>query len=317
MKVFGLGPSQNFALDLATALGLPLAAHEERVFEDSEFKLRPLESVRRETVVVCLSLQGDAQLSASDKLVRLLFFAGALKDAGARSVLAVVPYLAYARKDRRTQPRDPISSRYVAQLFEAMAIDAVVTADVHNISAFENAFRCGKELVSAEPIFVEHFASMLGAGEPIVVLSPDTGGSKRAQSFAEALARRLGRPVEQAFMAKYRSGGHVSGDLFAGEVTGANVIVLDDLISGGTTMARAARACRERGAQCVYAAATHGVFGQGAAGHLVGPDIECIAVTDSVSQVRERCPAIAAKLVVLPLAASFASALGRLTGLAV
>jgi phosphoribosylpyrophosphate synthetase len=97
----------------------------------------------------------------NDKLCRLLFFIGALKDAGAERVTAVVPYLCYARKDLRTQLRDPVRSKYVARLFEACGADAVITLDVHNLAAFENAFRCPATNLEALPLFVEHFARSL------------------------------------------------------------------------------------------------------------------------------------------------------------
>ena len=142
MKLFGLDAQPTAAERVAEILGGELAAHEERVFEDSEFKIRPLESVRGEHAGIYFSLHADDDLSSSDKLCRLLIFAGALKDAGAARITAIVPYLAYSRKDRRTKPRDPISTRYIAQMFEAVGVVAVITADVHNVAAFENAPTC-------------------------------------------------------------------------------------------------------------------------------------------------------------------------------
>ena len=141
MKLFGLNQTRRFAESLAAALGVPLAAHEEREFEDAEFKIRPLEDVSGARVAVCQSLAADSVFSPNDKLMRLLVFCGALKDAAAAHVTAVVPYLAYSRKDRRTQPSDPITTRYVAQLFEAVGVDAVTTVDTHSVATFENAFR--------------------------------------------------------------------------------------------------------------------------------------------------------------------------------
>src|SRR5690606_19275225 len=109
--------------------------HEEREFEDGEHKARPLVNVRDRDVYVLQSLGGDATASVNDKLVRLLFFLGALRDASAAPVTAVVPYLAYARKDVRTQPRDPVLTRYTAALFEAVGIDRIVALEVHNPAA--------------------------------------------------------------------------------------------------------------------------------------------------------------------------------------
>jgi ribose-phosphate pyrophosphokinase len=102
---------------------------------------------------VTQSLHGGPALSANDKLCRLLFFIGALKDAGAASVTAVVPYLCYARKDRRTKPNDPVTTRYVAGLFESVGTDAIMTLEVHNPAAFENAFRCRAITLTGTPSF--------------------------------------------------------------------------------------------------------------------------------------------------------------------
>ena len=115
MKLFGLSQTSGFSERLSRHLGMPLAAHEERDFEDGEFKIRPLEKVRGERVVVCQSLAADRRMGSADKLMRLLVFCGAVKDAGADHVTAVVPYLAYWRKDRRTQWYDPVTTSYVAR----------------------------------------------------------------------------------------------------------------------------------------------------------------------------------------------------------
>ena len=155
----------------------------------------------------------------NDKLCRLLFFLGALRDASAESVTAVVPYLCYARKDKMSKPRDPVTTRYVAGLFEAMGVDRVVTLDVHNLAAFQNAFRIRTDHLEAKRLFVEHFIP-LARQEEIVVVSPDVGGVKRAEDFRQALGRALDRPIHGTFMEKYRSEGVVSGEAVIGDVSG-------------------------------------------------------------------------------------------------
>ena len=138
-------------------------------------------------------LHSGPSQSAADKLCRLLFFIGALKDAGAARVTAVTPYLCYARKDRRTKARDPVTTRYLAKLFESVGTDMIVTLDVHNPSAFENAFRCRTITATAAPLFVD-YAKLL-ADRPLAVISPDTGGAKRAELFREALEEARGEPI--------------------------------------------------------------------------------------------------------------------------
>jgi ribose-phosphate pyrophosphokinase len=303
MKLFGLDASRAGAERLAELLGIALAVHEEREFEDGEFKIRPLESVRDEQVFVYHSLASGAGLSANTKLVRLLFFVGALKDAGAASVSVIAPYLAYARKDRRTKSRDPISIRYLAQIFEAMHVDEMITMDVHNPAAFENAFRCRTRNIEGAPVFVEHFAPVTDTAERLVVVSPDSGGVKRARRFADLMAERVTCPVDLAFLEKYRSEGEVTGGLFAGEVRDSVVVIFDDLISSGTTMRRAAVRCLERGAQSVHVAATHGVFSSGAAEALNDDAISSVVVTDSVPDANSRGAEFGDKLVILESAA--------------
>lgn len=312
MKIFALKATEELGAAVASCAGVTLAGHEEREFEDGEFKVRALESVRASHVIVCQSLHGDAGQSTNDKLCRLAFFVGALKDAGAREVTALAPYLAYARKDRRTKPRDPVTLRYVASMLEAVGLDAVLTMDVHNPAAFDNAFRCRKEHLEAAGLVAAHFAGRLPAEKPLVVLSPDFGGGKRAAGFSEALAASTGRPVQLAFMGKQRSEGAVSGSAFAGDVEGAAVVVFDDLVSSGTTLLRAARACRERGAAEVHAAVTHAVLAPNAARALAGGELDSIVVTDTIGNLESRCPELADRLVVVSAAGLFAEAVRRI-----
>jgi len=312
MKLFSLNASRFIGAPLAAELGVTLAAHEERDFEDSEFKVRALETVAGERVAVCQSLFADEQQSANDKLFRLLVFVGALKDAGAAEVAAVVPYLAYSRKDRRTKPADPVTSRYVAAFFEAAGTDAIVSLDVHDLAAFDNAFRCRKVHVEAAELFVDHFSARIPAGQRIVALSPDAGGMKRAMRFGEALTARVGAPVGFALVEEHRSEGRVGGQVFGGDVQDAFVIIVDDMISTGATVLRAARGAVERGALTVHAAATHAVLAGGAAEALASAEIASVVVTDSVGSLQERFPALGEKLTVLGSAPLLAAALEAL-----
>ncbi|MGD8575365.1 MAG: ribose-phosphate diphosphokinase [Gammaproteobacteria bacterium] len=312
LKLFALGESRTFGERIARELGLSLAAHEEREFEDGEHKARPLESVRGADVFVIHSLHGESAHSVDDKLCRLLFFIGALRDAGAFRLTALVPYLCYARKERRTRARDPVTTRYLAALFEAVGVDCVVALDVHDLAAFQNAFRCRSEHLVARPLFIEHFAGPLRDAD-VVVVSPDPGGFKRADAFRRSLAVALGRPdVPLGFMEKRRSGGEVSGTSLFAEVAGRTVIIVDDLVSTGGTLQRAARAAREAGARAVHAAATHGLFTGGAEALFSESALASIVTTDSV-EVRDVPPADApVPLVRLSTARLFAEAVRRL-----
>jgi len=309
--LFALHGSAKLGAAVAAALARPLAAHEEREFEDGEHKTRPLEAVRGADVFVLQNLNGETEQSANDKLVRLLFFIGALKDSGAARVTAVTPYLCYSRKDRRTKPQDPVNSRYVASLFEAVGADCVVTVDVHNPAAFENAFRRPTVALTAAPLFVDYVLKNLGDG-PLCVVSPDPGGTKRADIFHEALEGALRRAVGKAFAEKRRSGGVVSGELFVGEVAGATALIIDDLISTGGTLLRAARAARAAGAKRAVALVTHGLFMPGADAALKDAALDRIVVTDSVPAFRLSDAAAKAKLDTLAVAPLLAEAIRRL-----
>lgn len=284
VRIFGLAGSAEMAAGIAASLGLELAPHEERDFEDGEHKARPLVSVRGFDTYVVHSLFGDEAQSANDKFCRLLFFCGACRDAGARSVTAVVPYLCYARKDRKTKARDPVMTRYIAQIIESVGIDRVIALEVHNPVAFQNAFRCSAEHLDCYRLFADRIR--LSRSGDFVVISPDTGGIKRAAAFRRILAARCGQEIGSAFVEKYRSRGEVTGGRLVGEVSGRTALILDDLIATGGTMLRAANAALENGAARVYAIATHGLFAGQANRVFSEPAFEKILIANSIPPFR-------------------------------
>jgi ribose-phosphate pyrophosphokinase len=308
MRLFALSESRPLGESIGAALGIPLSPHEERDFEDGEHKTRPLESVRGCDVFVIQSLYSEPGKSVNDKLCRLLFFIGALKDASARSVTAVLPYLGYARKDRKTKSRDPVTTRYMAQLLEAVGTDRVLTLDVHNLAAFQNAFRCPTDHLEAKELFVDYFAAHISNAE-VVVVSPDVGGVKRAELFREALNQRLSRPAGSAFMEKQRSAGVVSGEALVGDVNGKAAIIIDDMISTGGTISRTAHACRGQGAQSVYAAASHGIFVGKADQVVADPALDSLAVTNTLPPFRLDPELARNRLTVLDVAPLLADAI--------
>lgn len=310
LRFFALSATRRLGERVAAVLGQPLAKHEERVFEDGEYKLRPLEVVSGCDVFVLQSLHAGPDLSADDKLNRLLFFAGTLKDAGAARVTAVAPYLCYARKDRRTKWQDPLTLRYVASLFGAVDTDVVATLDVHNEMAFENAFRCRTVALTAAPLLVVYAKSLEAAR--LCIVSPDPGGVKRAQLYAEALERASGRAVARGFVEKRRSAGKVETGVFVGDAKDATVLIIDDLIASGGTMMRAARAVRDQGARHVVAFATHGLFTSGAEAALADPAIDRVVTTDVVPSFRLPEASVRRKLDVLPAASLLGDAIRRL-----
>ncbi len=284
-RLFALAPGRGFAERVGRALGVAPDPVEERVFDDGEVKIRAPENVRGADAVVVQSLDGGADGAVHDRLMRVLMLTGALKDAGAARVLGVFPYLAYARKDRRTKPQDPLSLRYVAQMLEAVGLDAVMALEVHELAAFENAFRIPSIPLDTRRLFLDRARELVG-GRPLVVVSPDPGGIKRAQLFAEMLAAAGVASRGLAVIEKRRSGGVVSGEMVAGEVADAVPLIVDDLTSSGGTLARAARALVDAGAAPPLVAVAHGVFNAEAAGKLAEAPIERLLVTDSIDPPR-------------------------------
>ena len=309
--VFALSATQDLGLKIATALDEPLARHEEREFEDGEHKARPIDDVNGADVYVVQSLHSGPQQSANDKLCRLLFFIGALKDAGAVRVTALIPYLCYARKDRRTKPNDPVTTRYIGAMFDALCADCVVTLEVHNPAAFENAFRRRTVALTSTLLFVDYIKNTLSDAR-LTVVSPDAGGMKRAELLRENLEVALGRPVGKGLAEKHRSAGVVSGNLFAGDVAGATTLIIDDLISTGGTLLRTARSARSAGAKSVIALVTHGLFMSGSSDVLADQALDQVVITDAVPPFRLDHPAQSKKLVVLPVASLFAETIRRL-----
>jgi len=317
--LFALSESLPLGVQIGRECGLDVAPLEERDFEDGEFKLRPLVSVRDRRVFLVQTLAPGAGVSIAQRLVRLLFLICGMRDAGATHISAIVPYLAYARKDRRTQPRDPVTSRYVAQLLEAAGLDHLIALDAHNPAALDNAFRIPVDHLSALPLFATHFARRLGAGDPgvagsgarsLAVASPDVGGIKRAQLFKEALARETGREIDLIFVEKRRAAGHVSGGAIVGQAADRDVIVVDDLCASGGTLIRAAETLRAAGAAAVHVAFTHAPSAKGVDAVLADERIASAVTTDSAGPIHQGN--VGLKLTTLPVGPLFGAVIGRI-----
>jgi ribose-phosphate pyrophosphokinase len=192
-----------------------------------------------------------------------------------------------------------------------MRIDRLVTLDVHNLAAFQNAFRIPTDHLEAKTLFVKYFVPLIHDGE-VVVVSPDIGGVKRAEAFRDALSAALARPVTNAFVEKYRSAGVVSGEALIGDVADRTVIIIDDLVSSGTTLARAAQACKARHAKTVYAVVTHGVFATNASQVLAEAPLESIVVTNTIPPFRLNSDVVRYKISILDTTSLFSETIRRI-----
>jgi ribose-phosphate pyrophosphokinase len=311
--LFACASDLIFARAVAHHLHISVSPLEENDFEDGEQKVRPMVEVEGRDVYVIAGLHGGPDRSVHDCLCRLLFLIGGLKTNGAARVTVITPYLCYLRKDRQTKDRDPLTGRYVAQLLEAIGTDRVVVIEPHNLAALQNAFRIPTITLNAYARMAQYYAEQIG-DEQVAVISPDIGGAKRAELFREQLEKLLGRPVARGLMDKKRSMGTIRGDLFAGEVKDRHVIIIDDLISSGSTVLRVAKVCQTKGAKAVHVVATHGLFHQGAADNLADPSISTILITNSAWPVVLPQEVIG-KLGVLDVSSLFADRIGELSGL--
>lgn len=311
--LFALHESQPFATRVARHLAMPLGTVGERSYEDGEYKCHPLEPVSGRNVVVFSGLYPEPGLSVHDKLCRLLFFCSAIKDAGARHLQVVSPYLCYTRKERRIQTQDPVITRYLATLMEASRIDGLTTVDVHDPAAFDNAFRIPTQHLENAQLFAEYFIRWY-KGESLVVASPDLGGIKRAERFRQVLEERLGHSIGHACVEKYRRDETLSGGMLVGKVEGCTVILVDDLISTGSTLLRAADACHAGGARDIYAMATHGLFTTSTE-LLESPLFKRVVVSDSIPPPKLEAVLKAGHFDVLDTSVSIASALAAQYGI--
>lgn len=284
--VFGLEDSHGMATQLAACAEAELAAIELRDFAGGEFKVRPLVDPLDRDVYVVAGLYGDSRRSPQDRLLMLLFLVAALRDHGASRITVLAPWLPFARKDRRTQPHDPISLRYAAELLEHAGVHHLITLEPHNEAAFDNAFRIPVTRIPAHRVLLA--AALDAAGEgALVIASPDPGGAGRAQLWREAMERRTGRPVRVAMLDKQRRANAIEESFTVyGDVRETTVLLVNDLIATGTTAARASRALLCAGAAKVIVAAAHGQFLERAADLLEAAGIDALLLTDSLPSAR-------------------------------
>jgi ribose-phosphate pyrophosphokinase len=303
-KLFGLQGTFAYAEKVAAHLSVKLTEHTEKYHDDGEcyvksgpeFDESQRGNVRGHTVFVIQSLFSDAKESVADKLMKLLVFCGSLKDASAHKVIPIVPHLAWARQDRKTESRAPIVTKYVARMMESCGIDHAVFFDVHNLSAEQNAFRVPIDNLEAKNLFADYFASRLiaeGKAKKVKVLSPDSGGLQRCERFRTALVKRLNKmgaavdDVEIVVFDKLRVKGKVTGGRIIGDVADADVIALDDMISTASTMRKACKAVIENKGRVYAICATHGLF-CGKANEILGDLDTKIVIADTIDPWRLR-----------------------------
>ncbi|KHD88433.1 MAG: hypothetical protein OM95_08910 [Bdellovibrio sp. ArHS] len=308
-RIYSFGSGQILALELCKYLGLELEKIKEERFPDGEIKIKPMEAVSSQDVVILHSMAFEPEQTPNDKICELLLFISQLKDEGAGSITAILPYLSYSRSDQKKDFQDPLTLKHLAILYEAAGIEKIITLDVHNLAAYQNAFRCSSVNLEAAPLFCDVIKSK-GATGSLVVLSPDIGGIKRAEKFRHLLQGALAKPVAMAFVEKYREKEGLQGQALVGNVHEADIIIYDDMISTGKTVLRAVEAVRKKGARTVTVIATHGLFSENREALLNSSLINELWVTDSNPTLRRPLFKEFPKLKVISCAPLLAQGLG-------
>ncbi|MFQ3631537.1 ribose-phosphate diphosphokinase [Roseiflexus sp.] len=248
LQIFSGNANRPLAQEIASHLNINLGRATVGTFKNGETRVKVEENVRGSDVFVVQ----PTCTPVNHNLMELLLLIDALRRASAARVTAVIPYYGYAKQEKKTTGREPISAKLVANLIRTAGADRVLTMDLH-APAIEGFFDIPVDHLQAGPILAEHIRDM---NLPrLVVVSPDAGGVGRANSFRERIGAGL------AIIAKQRPQPDVAEMLdMVGDVEGKTAVIVDDMISTGGTLAEAARVLRERGAVAVYACATHGIF---------------------------------------------------------
>lgn len=270
LKVFSGNANPELAREIVSHLGMTLGKIEVGRFSNGEIKVIIEENVRGSDAFVIQ----PTSTPVNDNLMELLIIIDALRRASAERITAVVPFYGYARQDRKTRGREPITAKLVANLLVTSGVDRVVTMDLH-AGQIQGFFDIPVDHLTAVGILADYMAGK--NLRDVVVVSPDPGGIARARD----MAKRLGAPV--ALIDKRRPEPNVAEVMnVVGKVSGMNAILVDDIIDTGGSVVEAARALRERGATSVFVCATHPVFSGGAAERLRQGQLDEIVVTNTI-----------------------------------
>ena len=271
MKIVAGNANRPLAEAMAAYLNQPLTRATIRRFSDMEVFVEIEENIRGEDVF----LIQPTSYPANDNLMELLVCLDALKRASAQRITAVVPYYGYARQDRKSGPRTPISAKLVANLITTAGANRVVTLDLH-AGQIQGFFDILVDNLFAAPVFSRDIRERYD-GEELMFVSPDVGGVLRAR----ALARRLDAGL--AIIDKRRERAGVSEVMnIIGDVSGRQCVIVDDIVDSAGTLCNAADALMEAGAKSVTAYVTHGVLSGGAVARVTGSSLEALVTTDSI-----------------------------------
>ncbi|MEQ8653841.1 MAG: ribose-phosphate pyrophosphokinase [Kiloniellales bacterium] len=271
MKILTGNSNRPLAEAIAAYLGIPITKASVRRFSDMECFVEVQENVRGEDVFIVQS----TSYPANDNLMELLVAMDALKRSSARRITAVIPYYGYARQDRKSGSRTPISAKLVANLITISGAHRVLTLDLH-AGQIQGFFDIPTDNLFSAPVLTENMLERYN-GDDLVIVSPDVGGVVRARS----IARRL--DADLAIIDKRRERAGVSEVMnIIGDVAGQRCILVDDIVDSAGTLCNAAEALVKAGASSVSAYVTHGVLSGGAVARVEASPLESLVITDSI-----------------------------------
>ena len=299
IKIFSGNSNRPLAEAICKELGTVLGNAEVGAFSDGENFVSIYETVRGSDVFVVQSTCGPV----NDNLMEMLIIIDALKRASAGRITAVVPYFGYARQDRKTKPRDPISAKLVANLITRAGADRVLTMDLH-ASQIQGFFDIPVDNLLGNPIFTQYFHDRFANQDDVMVVSPDVGSVARARAFAQKLGMSL------AIVDKRRQKANSSEVMnIIGDVQGKQVILLDDMVDTAGSLCHAAQALVDiGGATDVYACASHGVLSGPAYDRIEASPIKELVLLDTIPAGSNSC----SKIKYLSVADMFAEAIERI-----
>jgi ribose-phosphate pyrophosphokinase len=270
LRVFTGNANPGLAEEICRYLQIGMGEAEVGRFADGEISVKINENIRGCDIFVVQPTAAPAE-----NLMELLVMADAARRASARRVTAVLPYFGYARQDRKDQPRVPITAKLVANLIATAGVGRVLTMDLHS-SQIQGFFDIPFDHLYAAPVLIEYFQRK--ALPDLTVVAPDVGSIKMARAYA----KRLGASLALVDKRRTRADDAEVMNLI-GDVEGRNVVIFDDVISTGKTVAKAAVALREHKAKDIYVGATHAVFSPQAIEHLAAAPVVEVVVTDSLA----------------------------------
>ena len=272
MKIISCNSNQELAKSIASYIGVSLADASMRKFADDEIFVEINENIRGEDVFIIQSTSHPA----NDHLMELLISIDAAKRGSAKRITAVIPYYGYARQDRKTGPRTPITAKLVANLITSAGADRVLTMDLH-AGQIQGFFDIPLDNIFSAPPIIKDMKEKFAGNNDLVISSPDVGGVVRARAFAKRLNAGLAIADKRREKAGESEVMHIIG-----EVKDKTCILLDDIADSAGTLCNAAKALKEHGAREIYSYIAHGVLSGKALEKIQNSDIKELVLTDSI-----------------------------------